>query len=92
MAGTINTVVFNPPPPPDDPRQLQRYLSELNVHIGAALALVAKMNHPVVHVAPSKPRDGDPVHADGSNFNPGSGKGLYIYKASTATWVLVVAL
>lgn len=92
MAGTINTVVFNPPAPPADPAQLQRYLQELNVHIGAAFALVAKMNHPVLHKAPAKPRDGDPAHADGSDWNPSSGKGLYIYKASTATWVLVVAL
>ena len=92
MAGTINTVVFNPPVPPTDPAQIPRFLQELIVHIGAGFALVAKMNHPVLHKAPAKPRDGDPVHADGSDFNPGSGKGLYVYKASTATWVFWLAL
>ncbi len=29
------------------------------------------------HVAPSKPRDGMVVYADGTNWNPGSGEGFY---------------
>ncbi len=31
----------------------------------------------------AKPRDGDIVNADGTNFNPGTGKGIYYYNGST---------
>ena len=39
----------------------------------------------VSNVVPSKPRAGDVRYADGSNWNPGSGQGLYIY-LSTGAW------
>lgn len=35
----------------------------------------------VHHVAPKKPRKGQVVYADGTNWNPGSGEGLYVYKS-----------
>ena len=28
---------------------------------------------------PAKPRDGDIRYADGANWNPGSGQGIYVY-------------
>ncbi|MEW6096565.1 MAG: hypothetical protein AB1567_08575 [bacterium] len=34
-------------------------------------------------------RDGILAYADGVNFNPGSGKGLYRYDSSTSSWVFV---
>lgn len=40
------------------------------------------------HVAPERPRDGLLAMADGTNWNPGSGKGAYIYKAGTG-WVFL---
>lgn len=36
------------------------------------------------HAAPIRPREGDVVNADGSDWNPGSGAGLYEYKG--AAW------
>jgi hypothetical protein len=39
----------------------------------------------VLNVAPKKPRAGMVVEADGTNWNPGSGAGCYIYRASA--WV-----
>jgi len=36
------------------------------------------------NVAPSKPRDGDIRYADGTNWNPGTGEGVYCYY--NATW------
>ena len=36
--------------------------------------------------APDKPRKGRVYYADGTNWNPGSGEGLYIYKSS---WVFL---
>lgn len=37
------------------------------------------------NVAPSKPRTGDVVYADGTNWNPGKGEGVYVYNGSE--WV-----
>ena len=34
-------------------------------------------------------RDGLLAYADGSNWNPGSGKGYYRYRLSDTTWVFV---
>lgn len=42
----------------------------------------------VHNAAPDKPRAGRVYYADGTNWNPGSGEGLYIYK-SGGTWVLL---
>lgn len=38
--------------------------------------------------APPSPQDGDIYYADGTNWNPGGGRGLYFYKVST--WVKIV--
>ena len=37
---------------------------------------------PVLASAPAKPREGMLAIADGVNWNPGSGKGLYEYKSA----------
>ena len=38
----------------------------------------------ILSVAPAKPRDGMLALADGTNWNPGSGKGMYVYL--TGVW------
>lgn len=35
-----------------------------------------------IYVAPTKPREGMIVYADGTSWNPGSGKGVYHYTGS----------
>lgn len=42
----------------------------------------------VLHAPPEKPRHGLVVYADGTNWNPGSGEGLYRF-SSIATWVFL---
>jgi len=42
----------------------------------------------VWNTEPDKPRAGQLYYADGANWNPGSGEGLYIYKSGGA-WVFV---
>lgn len=39
----------------------------------------------VLHVEPARPREGLVVYADGTDWDPGSGKGLYQYDGSA--WV-----
>lgn len=40
------------------------------------------------HVAPDKPRDGL-FYADGSDWDPGSGKGIYRFDEGTGTFTFV---
>lgn len=82
-APTISTIAYNPAPVPDDPKEFARYLREETRKIQAAFASIAE-RHDETHVEPSKPREGDERFADGTNWNPGSGKGKYIYYS--ASW------
>lgn len=75
-------ILYNPVPPQniDDPQALARYLFEELNRISNALEFV---RYDVVldelNVAPAKPREGLTVLADGTNWNPGSGAGVYTY-------------
>lgn len=44
------------------------------------------LNIPVINAAPAKPQVGDVVFADGTNWNPSGGRGLYYYDTS---WVKI---
>jgi hypothetical protein len=41
----------------------------------------------VTYHRPPKPQDGDIYYADGTSWNPGSGRGLYYWKVNT--WKLI---
>ena len=47
---------------------------------------IENLEFKVWHVEPDKPRVGQAYYADGSDWNPGSGEGLYIYKSA---WVFL---
>ena len=85
----IGASAFNPGDPPVDPVQLQRWLRELVVMQTAAFTALAAGHLDKTTVAPAKPRDGDFRYADGTSWNPGGGKGLYMF---TTVWTLVIAL
>lgn len=87
---SISSAQFTPGSPPSDPKELQRYLIDLEVRIAAAIAALAAGHLDVLHVAPAKPREVDYRVADGVNWNPGGGKGLYAY--SGGVWTLIQAL
>lgn len=72
-------------PPPTIDQEMARYVIEELRRIATAFDLVLDVDK--LNVAPDKPRDGMIRYADGSNWNPGSGAGLYIYKGSS--WVLL---
>ena len=48
-----------------------------------AIAALAEGHLDQVHAEPDKPRDGDIRLADGSDWNPGGGQGVYCYYNST---------
>ena len=41
----------------------------------------------VLHASPVRVRAGMVVHADGTNWNPGSGAGMYRRNAANSAWV-----
>ncbi len=45
-------------------------------------AKFSTINLSELNVTPDKPRNGDVVNADGTNFNPGSGKGIYYFNGT----------
>jgi hypothetical protein len=53
------------------------------------LELLEREFHRVAKAAPTKPREGEIVFADGSGWNPGSGRGLYQYVSGA--WVPMFA-
>ena len=66
---------------------LVRYLSVELQRIANTLDQLATGHIDKTYVAPDKPRDGDIRYADGTEWNPGSGAGVYLLKASS--WVLL---
>lgn len=82
---TINngSVFYAPEPVPSDPKELPAYIERNNRAIEMAINLLAAGHLDETHVAPVKPRNGDIRLADGTNWNPGSGQGVYAYYNST---------
>ena len=78
---STNAISYQPGDPPADPAQLQRYLREEQLKWKAALDALADGFAPVVYAPPARPRDGMYRNADGIEWDPGSGAGLYRYGA-----------
>lgn len=73
-------------PEPGGETYSSEYLYRELMKISAQFALIAQGQELEYRTAaPAKPRDGMRVLADGTNWNPGSGKGMYVY--ITNAWV-----
>ena len=64
-----------------------RYLDSELRRISAEIEKLALGHIGMTYVEPVRPRDGDIRYADGTEWNPGSGAGLYQYRGSS--WVFV---
>ena len=70
---------WTPNPAPINNDQLSDYLfHELN-RLSDIIFNLDVMRLEQTNVAPEKARDGDIRYADGTNWNPGSGAGIYAY-------------
>jgi hypothetical protein len=87
---SIATIAYSAGAPPNDPKDLPRYLREELNKLQGVIVLLAAGHLDQTHVAPKKPRDGDIRYADGTNWNPGGGKGVYAYNGTT--WNQIVAM
>lgn len=63
---------------PEASAYLQRELDR----ISAAFNALEAGGKDIINVAPDKPRDGDFRFADGINWDPGEGRGVYLYDAA----------
>ena len=77
---TVKSVTYYQPGSiPENPEYLGEFvIRELN-KLGDILYNVAQLRLEQTNVEPEKPRDGDIRYADGTNWNPGSGVGIYAY-------------
>ena len=77
---------YEPREPPDavDEATAEYVLGELR-EIAAQFSRVENVRLVELHVEPSKPRNGDLILVDGTDFNPGSGAGFY--GRSAGAWV-----
>ena len=74
-------------PVPSTVEELPRWLHQEMTLIAATLDIALARQVEFLNVAPAKPREGDVRGADGTNWNPGAGKGVYVYY--TAAWHLL---
>lgn len=76
-------IFYTPGVVPEDVKQLRRYIrDELNA-ISRAITEIASGHLAVAYTEPIRPRDGDVRLADGTGWDPGSGRGVYVYYSNT---------
>ena len=70
-----------------EPKAILSYMSRQFRNLAATLEAfqVNWVQMTVVHNEPDKPRAGMMVEVDGTNWDPGSGAGLYIYRGGAWT-------
>lgn len=67
------------PPQATTVQELVRYLETELRAVYQALAETDAVDLRVTNREPERPRDGMIVYADGTNWDPGNGRGIYIY-------------
>ena len=75
---------YRPRNPPTDKEDLGKYLQQELDAISAEMEIALARNVEFLNVVPKKLREGMIRGADGTNWNPGSGKGVYAYYS--AAW------
>ena len=83
----ISSVQYAPGAIPADPQDLILFFTAELQRISSAIQALAMGHLDESFVVPKKPRDGDIRFADGTTWNPGSGKGFYSYFG--AAWHLL---
>lgn len=81
-------MAYSPEPVPSDAADLPAYIQRELSRVAATFDDVLEYVYlKVWNAVPPKPRDGRIYFADGTNWDPGSGRGYYGY--SNATWVFL---
>lgn len=89
MRVTTNPLRFAPEDPPVVNPELQpivEYVFRELLRVAAITNMVADGQLEEVAAAPARPINGMIRLADGTLWNPGSGRGMYWFDSSSATW------
>ena len=70
---------YSPQPLPREEKELPRFFYDELKRISVLLELLASGQIDASNAAPDRPREGMIRLADGTNWNPGHGAGLYVY-------------
>ena len=70
---------YEEPPQEDDVSKLTEYVARMFLSLSFQSQEYNYLILPAINVAPERPISGMIVHADGTNWNPGSGQGIYAY-------------
>lgn len=84
----LGTISYQPGQVPNDPSALPMFLREEFSALAAQLRLVADGHIDVQFRVPVKPRRGDIRYADGVQWNPGAGEGIYYFNGA-GIWTLL---
>lgn len=77
---------MRPPPESKDLTVIFEWLLQELATVSSITQIAEERQVLVFHRAPTKPRDGMLVLADGTDWNPGNGRGYYGYDSLTAQW------
>jgi len=80
-----SVVRYEPGPLPENVEDLGGYVVSELKRLGDILLNQSLIRIDRIHTEPSKPRTGDIRYADGTDWNPGSGEGIYFYNGTS--WV-----
>ncbi len=80
---TSRYILGHPPTNSDDGLYTYNELSKIYDWI--TQPIMPSFRIEITNVEPGKPDDGDVYFADGTNWNPGSGRGLYAYVSGAWT-------
>lgn len=80
-------MAYTPTTPPGDPKLLAHYVLQELVKIAQEFERARSRQLTELHAPPDKPRTGLVVFADGTDWNPGSGRGVYVYDEATSSWI-----
>lgn len=79
---SISTVQYTPNQVPSDLPGLVRFLTDEFQSLSAVIRALSLGHLDKTYVAPEKPRDGDIRYADGVQWNPGAGPGIYWFNGT----------
>lgn len=79
------SIKYSPSIAPGGAEDVPPFLNRELIKLSNVVNSISEGHMDVTNVVPAKPRAGDIRYADGTNWNPGSGEGLYLY-LSTGAW------
>jgi hypothetical protein len=79
---------YSPAYLPDDPKALAQVVRDELARIAQEFnAERASVRLQVLHAEPARPREGMVCAFDGTDYDPGSGEGIYVYRSGA--WVFL---